>query len=84
MIIQCHNPKGNNPSMWEHRLKIPFTEQFNVTDERFRFSFDQTATYSGKAVDIFILNTCRGNITLFARYRRIPATITVIDQGEQI
>jgi hypothetical protein len=30
------------------------------------------------------LKTCRSNITLAARYRRLPATITVIDQGEQI
>ena len=84
MIIECHNPKGNNPSIWQLRLKIPFTHQFNVTYERFTFSLDQTATYSGKAGAIFILKTCRGNITLSARYRRIPATITVIDQGEQI
>ena len=67
--------------MWQPRLKI---DELNVTDERFTFFMDQTATYSGKAGAIFILKTCRSNITLAARYRRLPATITVIDQGEQI
>ena len=65
--------------MWQPRLKIPLTDHINVTDGRSTFSLDQTATYSRKAEAIFILKTRRFNITLSARYWRIPATITLIE-----